>query len=244
MIIGAQLYTLREFTKTKEDFTETLKKVADMGYTAVQVSGTCPYDGEWLDGALKSAGLCCPVTHYSVEEIANNSLETLEKHLKFGCKNIGIGHFDFEKHGLDSFKEKYSGPARLYKENGAMLSYHNHHQEFKKENGVTLLEKLANEMPDLGFILDTYWIQAAGGDPALWIEKFSGRVESIHLKDMCYDGKMAVIGEGNINFDRVFTACDRAESKYLFVEQDDTYGENPFNCLKRSYDNLHALGFR
>ena len=40
MKIGAQLYTVRDFCKTLDDFSETLKKVADIGYTTVQVSGT------------------------------------------------------------------------------------------------------------------------------------------------------------------------------------------------------------
>ena len=37
MIVGAQLYTLRDSCKTLEDLSETLKRVADMGYTAVQL---------------------------------------------------------------------------------------------------------------------------------------------------------------------------------------------------------------
>ena len=38
MKIGAQLYTLRDSCKDLESFAETLKKVADIGYTTVQVS--------------------------------------------------------------------------------------------------------------------------------------------------------------------------------------------------------------
>lgn len=242
MTIGAQLYTLREFTQTPEDFKETLKKVADIGYKAVQVSGTCSYSGEWLNDALKKTGLICPVTHYPIDEIAEKPKETAEKHLAFGCKNIGIGYFDFSKFGIDTFIERYLPAAEALKEKDMMLMYHNHNHEFKKENGKILLEVLAEKFENLGLILDTYWIQAAGGDPAAWIERFSGRVPCIHLKDMTYDGKMAVIGEGNINFDRVFTSCDRAGSQYLFVEQDDTYGENPFDCLKRSYEYLKSMG--
>ena len=43
MEIGAQLYTVRDYAKTTEDFAETLKKIADIGYRIVQVSGTCGY---------------------------------------------------------------------------------------------------------------------------------------------------------------------------------------------------------
>ena len=41
MQIGAQLYTVREHTRNLDDFSETLKKIADIGYKTVQVSGTC-----------------------------------------------------------------------------------------------------------------------------------------------------------------------------------------------------------
>ena len=33
--IGAQFYTLREFCKNTDDFAESLKKVADIGYKTV-----------------------------------------------------------------------------------------------------------------------------------------------------------------------------------------------------------------
>ena len=38
-VLGAQLYTCREFTRTIEAVAETFRKVARTGYTAVQVSG-------------------------------------------------------------------------------------------------------------------------------------------------------------------------------------------------------------
>lgn len=40
--IGAQLYTLREFCQTAEDFDDTLKKVSEIGYKIIQVSGIGP----------------------------------------------------------------------------------------------------------------------------------------------------------------------------------------------------------
>lgn len=44
MVIGAQFYTLREFCKDLDSFALSLRKVADIGYTTVQISGTCQYD--------------------------------------------------------------------------------------------------------------------------------------------------------------------------------------------------------
>ena len=39
--IGAQLYTLRDYCQTTDGFADTLARVADMGYTTVQMSGCC-----------------------------------------------------------------------------------------------------------------------------------------------------------------------------------------------------------
>jgi hypothetical protein len=50
--------------------------------------------------------------------------------------------------------------------------------------------------------------------------------------------RMAPIYEGNINFETVLAACRDAGTKHLFVEQDNCYGEDPFECLRRSYVNL------
>ena len=91
MKIGAQLYTLRDYCKTLDDFSETLKKVADIGYTTVQVSGTCAYEADWLADQLKSAGLTCGITHFSYDRILNDTEKTIADHKTFGCKYIGIG---------------------------------------------------------------------------------------------------------------------------------------------------------
>ena len=54
---------------------------------------------------------------------------------------------------------------------------------------------------------------------------------------------MAVLGEGNINFDRVFEKAEAGGTRYLLVEQDDCCGEDPFDCLRRSYGYLRSRGF-
>ncbi len=46
MEIGAQFYTVRAFCQNLDDFAETLRKVADIGYKNVQISATCPFPAE------------------------------------------------------------------------------------------------------------------------------------------------------------------------------------------------------
>ena len=71
----------------------------------------------------------------------------------------------------------------------------------------------------------------------------AGRIPCIHLKDYAYDQVMAPVGEGNINFDRVFEKAEAGGTQYMLVEQDNCNGEDPFDCLRRSYEYLKAEGF-
>ena len=69
MEIGAQFYTVREQCQNLEDFALTLKKVADIGYRNVQISGTCPYPAQWLKEQLDRNGLKCVLTHIPVPRL-------------------------------------------------------------------------------------------------------------------------------------------------------------------------------
>lgn len=247
MQIGAQFFTLRDFCKDTDSFAESLKKVADIGYKTVQISGTCQYEPEWLKGELEKNGLECVLTHIPADKLQNGPAKVAKDHDVFNCKYVGLGSFGFnEEKNIDDFIRIYKPVTSTLKQAGKYFMYHNHDGEFKKFNGKIVLENLAEAFsPDeMGFTLDTFWVQAGGGDPAQWIEKLSGRVPCIHLKDYAYGRKMAVIGEGNINFDRVFEKAESAGTKYMLVEQDDCNGKNPFDCLKRSYEFLKSRGFK
>lgn len=249
MRIGAQFYTLRDFCKTTEDLAETLKKVADIGYEYVQISGTCTYEAEWMRDELSKNGLSCVLTHPPVDKLIADPEKVAKDHTVFGADCVGLGYFKVNTDKGETpkvFTDKYMSVAKTLKENGKYFMYHNHAQEFEKYDGKVILEHFAEMMPAdlMGFTLDTYWVQTAGADPAQWLSKLSGRAPCIHLKDHTFDRKMAVVGEGNINFDAVFAAAEKAGTKYMLVEQDDCYGEDPFDCLKRSYNNLKAMGFK
>lgn len=251
MEIGIQFYTLRDFCKDLDSFSETLKKVAEIGYKNVQISGTCDYEAEWLKNELDKNGLKCVLTHTKPDLLKADAVQVAKNHDIFGCDNVGLGWYDFnqedKKECFDNFFKTYLPITDKLHENGKYFMYHNHDHEFQKRDGKLIIEHIAdNFAPEkLGFTLDTFWVQAGGGDPAYWIEKLQGRLPCIHLKDYAFDGekKMAVIGEGNINFDRVFEKAESAGVKYMLVEQDECYGEDPFDCIKRSYEYLKSRGF-
>ena len=54
---------------------------------------------------------------------------------------------------------------------------------------------------------------------------------------------MQWIGNGNtMNVEKIAEAFIDAGTKYAYVEQDNCNGENPFDCLKKSYEYLKSIG--
>ena len=253
MKLGAQLFTVRAHCKTLEGFSESLKKVADIGYTTVQISGTCPYDAHWLKTELDKNGLKCVLTHTPPVRLQEETAAVCQEHKIFGAECVGLGGFVFQSEDLEAlyaqFVETYLPVAKTIKDQGRYFMHHNHDYEFQKIGGKTILEKLAEDFAAdaLGFTLDTFWVQAGGGSPADWIRQLKGRVPCIHLKDYQsarggFNENICAIGDGNIKFDPIIHAAEDAGTEYLLVEQDDCHGEDPFACLERSYRYLRAMG--
>ena len=246
MILGAQMFTIRELCQDTKGLSETLKKIADIGYTTVQVSGTCEYDPAWLKGELDKNGLKCAITHYPAQKTVDTPDATMEAHRILDCKNIGLGYFNFIEEGLDGFINKFGPSIKAFSQNGFNFCYHNHNFEFDKKDGVTYLEMLANAFPknELSFTVDTYWVQKAGGDPVWWLNALKDRIPCVHLKDMSYTGDMAPVGSGNMNWDAILKVCETANTEYLLVEQDNCTAQNAIECLTKSYKYLTSLGLK
>lgn len=246
MILGAQMFTVRDYTKDLETFSETLKKIADIGYTTVQVSGTCAYEPQWLKEQLKATGLSCVITHTSPDRMVEDAAAVVADHNVFGCDYIGIGGYAVNDCGVDTFVERFKPVCRTFAEAGKRLMYHNHDWEFMMDGDAIYLEQFTRRfsLEEMGFTLDTYWVQKGGGDPIWWLHHLAGRVPCVHLKDMAYGHKMMPVGHGNMNFEGILPACADAGAKYLLVEQDDCGGEDPFECLKKSYEYLKAQGLK
>lgn len=256
MKIGAQFFTLREFCKTPEDLALSLRKVADIGYTTVQLSGTCEFDAAWMKEELAKNGLQCVVTHTPAPKLQEDIKKVCDDHKVFGCANVGLGMFSFSPKfdPLDARYEEfcsiYRPIAQAVKAEGLYFMYHNHNAEFRKLGGKTVLDQMAEDFSadEMGFILDTFWIQAGGADPAEYIREFAGRIPCIHLKDFAYSAEPAIaerisaVGDGNINWQQVVEAAVDSGVEYMLVEQDTCHGEDPFTCLRRSYEYLKAMG--
>ncbi|MDY6913218.1 MAG: sugar phosphate isomerase/epimerase [Planctomycetota bacterium] len=250
-VLAAQLFTLRDFCKTIPEIAETMKKVADIGYEAVQLSGIGPVDPQELAKVISDNGLTIAATHVEWNQFLNDLDTVIEEHKLWNCTHPAIGGLPIDYYsaeGLKRFVDELGGVAEKLVKAGMDFSYHNHSHEFGRYGGKTWLEMLYEQTaPEhLKAEIDTYWIQHGGGDPAEWIRKCAGREPLLHLKDMAIEPpkeqRFAEVGEGNLNWSAILTAAAESGVEWYIVEQDLCYERSPFECLAISYRNLKQMG--
>jgi sugar phosphate isomerase/epimerase len=253
MQIGAQLYTIREFTKTPAELARSYEKIAKIGYKAVQPSGHGPIEASELKKVLDANGLDCCSTHDKFSRFTEELETLIADHKLWGCKYPALGALPGDMRSAEGFVKF----AKLFDEIGAKLAaegmhflYHNHDFEFAKFGGKLGMDLIMDnsDPKHVGMEIDTHWVQAGGGDPAAWITKVAkrGPAPVIHFKDYVMDTgerkrKFAEVGEGNLNWPAILDACKAGNVEYVVVEQDTCDGD-PFDSLKKSYDNLKAMG--
>ena len=253
--LAAQLYTVRDFTKTAADFAQTLQKIRAIGYPAVQVSaveamaGDAPaVSAEAARRMLDDLGLTCIATHRSWEALSQQTEREIEFHQTLGCDFTAIGglpaaYQQQEAAGYAAFVRDAAPVIAKLKAAGIRFGYHNHAFEFARAGSAssTLLDTFVNEGdPDFCLEIDLYWAADAGLNPERLIERCHGRVPVIHVKDKEMAGDVAVmapVGEGNLDWPHLLPACAAAGVEWYAVEQ-DICRRDPFECLRSSFEFL------
>lgn len=247
--ISVTLYTLRDFVQTPIEISTTLQKIKTIGYEHIQLSALGPVDPAVLGTMIRDSGLHVCATHVPFERLQEETDDVIAEHRLWECEHIAIGsmprsYWDTSD-GFSRFAEDASIVALRLKAAGITFSYHNHHTEFVRVGDRTGLSILMEDSdPALCFEIDTYWVQYGGGDPVYWINKATKRCPIIHFKDMAVSGReqvMAEVGEGNLNWPDIVSACEVAGGQWYVVEQDICPGD-PFDSISISYRNMVAMG--
>lgn len=140
--------------------------------------------------------------------------------------------------------------SRELKQAGMLFGYHHHSFEFAKLEGVRTIDRLIEDTdPEaFRFIVDTYWLQVGGVNPADFIAGLGKRAMAVHLKDLSinpeqdFTQEMAEVGQGNLDWDGILNSCQKAGVSWALVEQ-DVCKDDPFQSLKVSYEFLRKKGY-
>lgn len=250
--IAIQFFTLRDHLTTPADFAATCRKVADIGYRAVQISGV---DYQAIPPAeiariCADHGLIICSTHEQGAKILDSPQQVIDTLGEMGTRLTAYPYpagFNFSNEdSVASLITRLDTAGSTLAKAGITLAYHNHHHEFRKLNGRILLERIYDETSpgNLQGEPDTYWIQYGGGDPVAWCRRLTGRLPIIHLKDYRINSdakpEFCEVGQGNLDMPAIITEAELAGCQWFAVEQDTCPGD-PFDSIRTSFEYLATL---
>ena len=248
--VAIQLYTLRDFCKTAADFAVSMKKVREIGYTSVQISGVGPSPEAELVAMCKAEGLTICATHESGAAILDDTDKVIARLRALGTKLTAYPYpagidFDNPEH-INTLIKKLDIAGAKFRAAGMKLGYHNHANEFyRPAGGKAFLERIYDETSPENIVaeLDTFWVQRGGGDVVEWVKRVKGRQPFIHLKDFKVapngDISFCEIGAGTLPFKRIIAEAEAGGCEWFIVEQDSCPGD-PFVSIKQSFDYIKA----
>lgn len=261
-VIGLQLYTVRDAMGT--DPAATLAKVAQIGYNSLEGAtyndGKERFygmDAMIFSGILKHNGLVMRSCHYRYGEdptgatltngVFNGTILHDWDRAVEDAHTLGLQYMvcawlsEPERGSLDHYKKmaaNFNIAGEKCKKAGIQFCHHNHDFEFAAQGGKYPYDILLKDTdPHLVKMeLDLYWATKAGQDPIKLFNAHPGRFPLWHLKDMDKTPKQSFteVGNGIIDFKKIFAHKATAGMKYFFVEEDYCPG-SPFDSITKSY---------
>lgn len=238
----------------KEDYKATLKKVAEIGYTYLEIGNYLGPSLEEFKAFLKDINLIPIAGGTSIADMMD--VEKLKKMIEDALlmeKKYLICYWPWMDDGLDKklddfleASERLNMVGEQCKKMGIKFAFHNHEKEFVPVEGYQWGYEAILENTDPGLVdmqLDLYWITLGGGDPLHLFEKYPGRYKIFHVKDMDNTSEKLYTcpGYGVIDFKEIFSKSKEAGVEYYIVEIDEH--PEPMKCIEDSYNYLTQLRF-
>jgi sugar phosphate isomerase/epimerase len=253
--IGLQLYTVRAMMKT--DFAGTLAQVAAAGYQEVEMAGYFDRAPKDVRAMLEQHGLTSPSSHVDYKIVDKSLSAAIDSAHTMGqtfliCPSID----DLQRKEPDGWKraaELFNRAGEQCQKAGIQFGYHNHTVEFAPSEplGGKLPYDFLLENTDAKLVameMDLCWISVAGQDPLAYFAKYPGRFPLVHVKDWQGQGgttadeaaRMRDVGQGSIDWKRIFAQSAQAGIKHYFVENDSA---KSVDNIRTSYKYLSELRF-
>jgi sugar phosphate isomerase/epimerase len=257
--VGLQLYSIRD--AMDQDVPGSLQKVSDLGYKYLEMAGYS--DGKFYGYApaefkkmAQDLGMEVLSSHTMVEAegiTLDNAKIMADAHAELGVKYCVQPWVNEEDRNIETYKKMigdWNEVGKIMKEAGIQFGYHNHNFEFLQMDGIIPYYDLFMKEMDPELItmeIDLYWVTKAGQDPVEMFNKYPGRFQLFHLKDMYEETEpyfdvikddIAPVGAGIIDFKRIMAAKETAGMKYFFVEDDNQGNGKPFEGIQTSINSI------
>jgi sugar phosphate isomerase/epimerase len=243
--ISLQLYTVREHTA--RDMPGTLRRLARMGYTAVETAGFGGLAPHELRRVMDDLGLRASGAHVPLDAWDSDPGSVVEDMHAIGSSHaivpIAPPGRRADEDSVARLAEAFNRWGELCRAEGLTFSYHNHAFEFARLGETTMWEVLVRETdPDLVHLeLDLYWIKYGGADPEAILRDVGNRVSLVHLKDMAPDETLSdlPVGEGTMPWTDLLKAADDVGAEWYVAEQDNP--RDAMEDVETSLRNMEEL---
>jgi len=257
--VGLQLYSIRD--AMAKDVPGSLQKVSDLGYKFLEMAGYSDgkfygYAPEEFKKMANDLGMEVLSSHTMVEAegiTIDNAKIMADAHAELGVKYCVQPWVNEPDRNIESYKKMigdWNEVGKIMKDVGIQFAYHNHNFEFLNMDGVVPYYDLFLPEMDADLItmeIDLYWVTKAGQDPVEMFNKYPGRFQLFHLKDMSTEtapyfdvikDDISPVGAGLIDFKRILAAKEKAGMKHFFVEDDNQGNGKPFEGIETSITNI------
>ena len=254
--IAVQMYSVRD--DIKKDYDGTVKKLGEMGFTAVEAAG---YGNGKFYGktpaefkkSIEDNGMVVLSSHTGkrltdAELAAGKASESMKwwdeciaAHKAAGMKYIVVPGIGVPKtlRDLQTYCDYFNEIGRRCNAAGMKFGFHNHSHEFQKIEGKVMYDyMLEHTDPNLVFFeMDVYWAARAHKAPVDYFKKYPNRFKLLHIKDECELGESGMVG-----FDAIFNHAKDGGLEYPVVEV-ERYNFAPIVSTQKSIDYLRKAPF-
>jgi len=258
--LGLQLYTVR--AAMRQDLDGTLTRVAGIGYEEVETYGFDPegiryygLDAKAFAQRLNDLNLATPSGHYDLNQYVNTSIDQLKRYMDrciHGARALGQSYItwpliDPDSRTIDKFKavaERLNVVGEQARSAKLQLAYHNHDFEFVDQNGTRGYDIILKETdPALVKLqMDLYWVARASQTPHDLFRRAPGRFVMWHVKDVHpISLDYTEVGNGTIDFTKIWLDAELAGLKHLFVEQGGNFTHDPIRSITVSAEYVKRV---
>lgn len=246
--IALQLYSVRE--DCARDLEGTLEAVADMGYEGVEFAGYHGRSAGELRGMLDEQGLRVAGTHVSIDTLIGRELDrSIEFNQALDNRFLIVPSLPEERRKsraswLEAARLLNDVAERLRPE-GMSVGYHNHTIEFQPLEGELPWDTVFGAaLPEVVMQLDAGNAMLGGVSVEGVLEilsRYPGRATTVHLKAFSSVNEKALIGEGEMDWDRFFSLCETVGGTEWYIVEQERYPLTPIESARRCKENLDEM---
>ena len=233
--IGCQTWPVREmiardFRGTLKDLTaagfQTIELCSPVGYADSGFAGLSKFKGTELRSILREEGLTCVSSHFSMDELRKNQDDRISWAKDLGLTQMLVPSLDGPKNPtLDDVKraaDEYNRMGAQASAAGIVQGLHNEDFELTKVDGKRTYDLLF-QLLDPKFVKFQFQVSTIsdGYDAAEYFTKYPGRFISMHVQGWsAKTHKIVPVGQGTLDWNRIFSAAKTGGIKNYFVEMD------------------------